>query len=77
MKIIEYKKDLGLDKKIKEFITNILFIEFNQKVDFVRPDLDDFDVYERSSGRMWLIINEDNVLGSIAIKMTNNNQAVL
>ena len=77
MKVIEYKNNSELDEKIKKFVTSILITELNQKTYFPRPDLDDFDIYRRSGGKMWLIVSGAEILGSIAIIISDNHQAIL
>jgi len=76
IKIIEYNANLKLDKKIKKFITEILFIEFKQPKKFDRPDLQDFSIYKKLNGMFWLLIDENNdVVGTIAIKRDDSNNS--
>lgn len=72
MKIIKYNCKYKLDKKIKKFILNILIEELKQDKSFERPDLDNFLIYKKNGGDFWILIDNNLILGTIAIKIENN-----
>lgn len=76
MKIIQYDKKYKLDKKIKSFILNILINEFKQGEQFYRPDLDNLSIYKNTGGELFVLIDENQILGTIAIKF-EANKAIL
>lgn len=68
LKIVEYKKNLQSDNNIREFISDILFNEFDQNKTYERPDLDDLGCYVDKKNKLWLLISENcAVIGTIAI----------
>lgn len=73
MKIIEYCQSLKMDTTIKTFVLDILLNELNQGEHFPRPDLVDFSIYKKSGGNMWLLIDGDKIMGTIAVKIEGSH----
>ena len=75
-KIKEYEDKY--DKKVNSFITSIFVEEYG--FEEYRKELEEqcYSEYMEQNGKLWIAIDEDeNVVGTIAIKQHNENEAEL
>ena len=69
--IITYSNKLLMNDQIVKFITNIILNEYEQpKVK--RKDLENLNFYETKNSRLYLLINNRKIMGTIGVFIKNN-----
>jgi len=66
MDIITYSPKLFLDDQIRKFIKNIIFNEYDQQK-VLRKDLKDLKVYIKKKNKLYLLIDNNNIYGTIGV----------